>query len=128
MAEETTSGDGFPDSVRRLRNTALTTLENRLQILEIEIQEEKQRARILFYSTVILIVAGLMALITVGFLLVIAFWDHALWVLIALTSTYIITSLTALHIIRKNLKPPPFAETVRQIKKDRRWHSSRKQF
>jgi len=126
MAEQISSDEGFPNSARRLRDTALNILENRLQILEIEIKEEKQRARALFYSTVILLVTGLMAVVMVSFLLVVAFWDYAIWVLIALTIIYVISSLTALHVIRKNLKPPPFPETVSQIKKDRQWLSSKK--
>ena len=126
MANPTSSGEGFSGSVRRLRDTALAILENRLQILELEIHEEKQRARALFFSTVVLIVTGLMFLVTLGFLLVVAFWDYAVWVLIALTAIYGISSLTAILVIRKNLKMPPFAETVNQIKKDRHWLSSKR--
>ena len=124
MIEQT--NEGFLGTLKRLRDTLFTSFENRLQIVELELREEKDRALALFISAVVLILAGLMTLIAITFLAVVAFWEQAVWVLVGFGLVYGATGLTAILVIRNKLKTPPFAETINQIKKDRIWLFSRK--
>ena len=100
---------GFLSSLRQLLDTALGW------------REEKARAITLALSAAVLLFAGFMAMITLTFLAVVAFWDYAVWVLLGFGLFYLVTGLIAYVILRSRLKTPPFSESLRQLKKDREW-------
>lgn len=126
MTDHTATSEGYLGILRRLRDTLFTSVENRLQIVELELREEKDRALALLISVIVIILAGLMALITFTFLAVVAFWEHAVWVLVGFAILYGGSGLGAVLVMRNKLKTPPFPETINQIKKDREWIFSRK--
>ncbi len=120
---ETTSG-GLRGTASRLAGSLLALLQNRLQILSVELQEEKCRA-----ASLLLWLGAALAVATVGLglavltLAVLAWKVGELTGLIVLTALVILTALLLFRQFRLRLKqgPPPFAATIAEFKKDREW-------
>ncbi len=117
---------GFLGAVRHLFQTALAIVANRIELVALEFQEEKARAFSLVAWGAFMVLAIFMVMISISFLLVVAFWDQALWVLLGLSLFYVGAVLVAAAMVRQRLKAPLFSETINQLKKDREWLISRK--
>jgi uncharacterized membrane protein YqjE len=115
---------GLIDSVKRVGESALALLHNRLQLFSVELQEEKLRViqAVLWLCTgVILIFLGLaMAVGTVAMLV------HACWGvmgLAGLTALLIVVGAIVLAVMWNRLKASgsPFSGTLQELKKDSEW-------
>jgi uncharacterized membrane protein YqjE len=106
----------------RLLGGVLGLLHTRLDLLVVEMEEEKERVK----QTLLLAVAGLFCL-SFGLLLltlfvVVALWDeHRLLALGSLTVLYFVLGAAAMLLLRARARtrPRPFAATLEQIDKDR---------
>src|SRR5215510_310826 len=85
---------GLFSTVRRLLNTALAGVENRIELFLVELREERLRvceALVLGCAGAVL---GFMALLTFTVTLVVIFWDSArVQVLVALSAGYSVTTI-----------------------------------
>jgi uncharacterized membrane protein YqjE len=110
-------------SLRALAATSIGIVRTRLELLGIELAEEKTRV----LGMVILALAGLLCL-TLGllmfsFLVVVAFWDteyrHLSIVLVGLV--YLIAGAVMLLLVRKQAADAPiaFEETLAELERDR---------
>src|SRR5580704_4041296 len=122
MDEGHESSDGLLDSLRRLLDTGLGVAQNRLELLSVELQEEKQRLVELLALTFATVALGLMALIVISFTIVVLFWENGrLPVLIILSVVYTAATVWAACRLRALAKngPPPLRDSVEELKKDR---------
>jgi uncharacterized membrane protein YqjE len=117
------------DSLRRLLDSGLGLVQNRLELFALEFREEKARVTFLLFWTAAAAVFGLMALLLITATIVM--WvppQTRIWVLLGFSLLYLFGMIGAVLGVRHHLKhrPPPFATTLAELKKDRQWLGSRK--
>lgn len=116
--------------MRRLLHTSLGTIQNRIELIGIELQEEKTRfAEVFLWTAAAAFLAMLgLAVLTVGIAFLVG--DSARpYFLLGAGLLYLAAAAAAFLILRNKLRngPPPFSETVAQFKKDRQWLGSPKE-
>ncbi len=113
---------GFAGSLRALGDGLLATVQDRVELLSIELQEEKRHAiRSVAWIVSVLFLGGL-TLILGSVTLVYVFWDTArLAVLGGLTAFHFVATVAGAVYVRRLLArlPPPFEATLDEIKRDR---------
>jgi len=116
------ASSGFLASLRGLGDTLIGSVKDRLELLSIELHEEKFR----FFQTLIwisaVVFAAAMTLTFASILVVYLFWESArIGVLIGLTGFYATSLVTLAFSFRSYLarQPKPFAETLQEFKEDR---------
>lgn len=123
MAE---SGDrppgGLFDSLRGLLDAALGLVQRRVELLALELQEEKTRALDLVVRAAALVVLGLLTLVAATATLVVALWSTSpVLVLSLVTLAYGLGAAGLALGLRRRLRdgPKPFAGTIEEFRKDR---------
>ena len=108
-------------SFQRLAETVLNTVRNRLELLGIEISEEQQW----FVSSLCWAAAGLFCVFTAAIVvtfsaLILVTEELRFQVAIAFCLLYLLGAGVALLMVRRKLRrrPPPFQETIAEIRKD----------
>ena len=107
---------------RRLLDTALAAAQNRLELLSVELKEERVRLVELLLWTAAAVFFAVMALTVLTFAVVFLFWESARgYVLVALGLIYSTAALWSFVKLRNKLKneAAPFAESLSELKKDR---------
>jgi uncharacterized membrane protein YqjE len=115
---------GIIDSVKRVGESALALLHNRLQLFSVELQEEKLRfiqALVWLCAGVILVFLGLAIGVGAVDMLVYEKWRVA--GLADLTVLLLIIGAILLGVMWNRLKSngPPFSGTIQELKKDGEW-------
>ena len=113
---------GFLGSFRDLGDGLLATVEGRVELFSVELQEEKFRLiqAMLWISAVVF--AGMMAAMFASLTLVYLFWDSArLAVLGGLAAFYAAALVAIILAFRRHLarQPKPFAATLDELGADR---------
>ncbi len=113
---------GFLGSFRALGDGLLATVEGRVELFSVELQEEKFRLiqAMLWISAVVF--AGMMAAMFASLTLVYLFWDSArLAVLGGLAAFYAAALVAIILAFRRHLarQPKPFAATLDELGADR---------
>lgn len=121
MSEEPDPKPGVWGSLKRILDTLLATAQNRMELLAVELQEEKCRLMEALLFAVALAVCGIMALTLLTFLLVVVFWEHGrLLALGGLGALYLLGAGLAWRALQARLKArSAFAGTIDELKKDR---------
>jgi uncharacterized membrane protein YqjE len=123
METETPPDDGLhlAGAARQVAQRLLVILENRLQLLTVEVREERDRILLAIGLAIIMMMCGLMALITLTALIVVALWKvspvatlSVLTVLYAAAAVFLHARLSKLQRDWKTLPA-----TIEQLKKDR---------
>ncbi|MCG5072946.1 phage holin family protein [Paraburkholderia tagetis] len=109
-------------AVRRLLGSAFAMFHTRLELIGIELAEEKERLLGMLLLGLAAMLLGVMALIALTALIAIAFWDT--WRLQALAGITIVYALGALVCALKARNswrnaPPVFQATLEEFQKDR---------
>ena len=121
MDTSTEPSPGLFSAVRRLLNTALAGVENRIELFLVELREERFRVFEVLLLGCAATLLGFMALLTVTVTLVVVFWDSArVQVLVVLSAGYSVATigiLWRLKILLRNWSS--FAATLSELKKDR---------
>lgn len=126
MAEADQPSRGLFGSLAGMFDTLLATVQNRLELFAVELQEEKCRliealvwaAAVIFLA----IMAVTMLTLTVVFWAGIILGEEALfWTLGGFTLLYVTVAYGAFRALKQRLckRPLPFAETIAELKKDR---------
>jgi uncharacterized membrane protein YqjE len=121
MGENTPPPAGILESLRKLGRTGVAVLQNRLELLSIELEEQKARLVKVLVLAGTAIFMGNTALLAMSAAIVVLAGESArLAVLIGLSVVYILAALWAFRALRKELRsaPPPFQDTVSELKKD----------
>jgi len=113
---------GFLAAFRALGDSLLGTMQDRLELLSVELQEEKFRLIQTFIWISAAVFTGVMAITFASLTLVYLFWESArLAVLGGLTVFYAGALLAIIVAFRRYLarQPSPFAATLQEIGEDR---------
>jgi uncharacterized membrane protein YqjE len=108
--------------LRRLAGGLLGMLQTRLELIGIEMAEEKERLLFSLFIGLAGMLFSLMALITLTALVAAAFWDTYRWQSLAvLAALYAVAALVCALKARASLHhaPPIFPATLAELEKDR---------
>ncbi|MDB6169951.1 MAG: hypothetical protein JWM88_2815 [Verrucomicrobia bacterium] len=122
METPTPSSPGFVRSFRVLGDGLLGMLQDRLQLLSVELHEEKFRLIQIFIWISAAVFSAMMAVTFASLTLVYLFWENArLAALVGLTVLYSAALVTIIVSFRRYLarQPRPFAATLNEIGEDR---------
>jgi uncharacterized membrane protein YqjE len=112
----------FSASLKRVGAIFMEGVEDRLQLLALDLQGEKLRLIPLLVGVVAGLLAACMALLFGNVLLLLIFWDsHRLLVGGGLFLFYLLLAVALGLFVRRRLKtsPTPFASTLEVLRKDR---------
>ncbi len=113
---------GFRGLIGAIGATVAEIARSRLELFSLELQEEKIRLIRLLVMTAAALFCGGMAFVLLNVTLVYLFWETArLTVLVSLTVFYaLLLAGLAFGLMRSIARHPlPFAETLREFRKDR---------
>lgn len=120
MAEGNQSG-GLFSSVRRMADTCLSSVHNRVELFGLELQEEKLRLVRLLLWTVAALFAGFLAITVITIAVVMIFPEEHRRVVVSVFGVFYAIVATVLGLkLRREIKnaPPPLADTTAELKKD----------
>ena len=113
---------GFLGSFRTLGDGLLASVQDRLKLFSLELQEEKFRLIQTFLWISAAVFTGMLALTFASLMLVYLFWESARVVVLGgLTALYAGALVAIIVAFRRFLarQPDPFAATLREIGEDR---------
>jgi uncharacterized membrane protein YqjE len=128
MDDPAGASDGVLGSLRRLLDTGLSIGQNRLELLAVELQEEKLRLVQIFILVSAVVAFALMSLTMLSLTLVVLFWESSrLAVLGGLSLFYLLATGASWRVLSKRLgrQSAPFSGSVAEMKKDKEWLDSR---
>jgi uncharacterized membrane protein YqjE len=109
------------DTARRLWASVLEGVHLRVELLALEVGEERKRLVELVLSALIAVFAGFMVVLSVNVVLLVLFWDtHRVGAAVAMCAFYALTALAAAayHRSRSRRTVPPFAATADVLARD----------
>ena len=116
------SSTGLLASLRRLGENLLSTVHDRIELVAVELQEEKLRLVQTFIWISTAVFTGMMALVFVSLTIVYLFWDQwRLGVLITLAVVYTLIFIAVVLAFRRHLarEPRPLDATLKELAEDR---------
>ena len=121
MAEPGESGGGILASLGRLLKTALAIGQNRLELLLVELQEERWRVfDLLLLSGLVLILAAMTLTVATVTIVVVCMKADRLDLVVALMVAYLVATVIGFWRLRSRLKRwVPFSATLAELKKDK---------
>ncbi len=123
MSETNAEQPGLIHSLKRLSHTVAAVAQNRIELLLVELQEERSRLVGMLILAAAGAVCGLMALIVLTFTLVLVSGDQSrIAVLVGLGSAYLAGAGLAFWKLNTQLKSwEAFSATLAELRKDRAW-------
>jgi uncharacterized membrane protein YqjE len=122
MTTDTQSQRADRSPLRRIFGSVFSILQTRLELIGIELAEEKDRLLAVLFLGLAAMMLAMMALIALTALIAIAFWDTYRWQSLAgITVVYAIAALVCGLRARSNLHNAPavFEATLNEFEKDR---------
>ncbi len=122
MDTATSGPAGFLGSLRSLGDGLLAMLQDRLELVAIELREEKFRLIRTFVWVCAIVFAGMMAVVFASLTLVYLFWESArLAVLVGLSAFYAGALVVMILAFRRHLARQPglFSATREELAEDR---------
>jgi uncharacterized membrane protein YqjE len=113
--------------LRRMAETLLSTAQNRVELLSVELQEEKYwLVSTLLSGAAAVFFGGLAIIFGVATIVYIVPDGARPWVLGAFSVLFLFLTIQATMALRRSLrdKPPPLSDTVGELKKDIEWMRS----
>ena len=121
MEAATESTPDLGQTTKRISRRLLVIAENRLQLLKLEVEEEREHILVSIWLALGLAVFGLLAGVALTVLIAVAFWEHSpILALLALLVVYTLAAVGCywrLVQLQKNWQTLP--ATLEQLKKDR---------
>jgi uncharacterized membrane protein YqjE len=122
MTTDTQSQRAERSPLRRIFSSVFSILQTRLELIGIELAEEKDRLLAVLFLGLAAMMLAMMSLIALTALIAIAFWDTYRWQALAgITIVYAIAALICGLRARSNLHNAPavFEATIHEFEKDR---------
>jgi uncharacterized membrane protein YqjE len=121
METSTTNGVHLGDATKRIAQRVSVIFENRLQLLMIEAEEERERVLLAILLALCTAVFSLLAGVTLTVIVVVAFWTHSpIVALLALAAIYIVAAMIFyVRLTRLQRDWQTLPATLEQLKKDR---------
>jgi uncharacterized membrane protein YqjE len=120
---ETTSDNGthLGDATKRITQRVFVIFENRLQLLMVEVQEERERVLLAILLGLCAAAFGLLAGVTLTVVIAVALWEHSpIIALLVLAVIYIIAAVVFYgRLVRLQRDWQTLPGTLDQLKKDR---------
>ena len=113
--------DGIVQSGRRMLAILIGMMRTRLNLLAVELMEEKSRIWLMLVLTALALIFASMALLMLSLLVIVAFWDdNRLLAIGSLLAFYVAATLGALFFLRHKAKMGSslFAGTLGELAKD----------
>jgi uncharacterized membrane protein YqjE len=122
MKTERQSPHDTQGPLRRIVSSVFAIFETRLELIGIELAQEKERLIGVLFLGLAAMMLCMMALITLTVLVAIAFWDTYRWQsLVVITLVYLLVAVLCALRARSGLLDAPnvFDSTIAEFKKDR---------
>jgi uncharacterized membrane protein YqjE len=122
METSTPASPGFLSSIRDLADSLLSSVHDRIELVSVELQEEKYRLIQIFIWISAAIFTGMMAITFASITIVYLFWENArIAALSGLTALYTVALGAIVFGFRRYLarQPRPFSGTLQEMKLDR---------
>jgi uncharacterized membrane protein YqjE len=122
METDTPASVGFLGSFRALGDSLLATVQDRLDLLSVELQEEKFRLIQTFIWISAAVFTGMMAVAFASLTLVYLFWESARLAVLGGLTVFYVGALVAIVIAFRRFiarQPKPFSATRQEIGEDR---------
>jgi len=129
MSETEPPPGGVLDSFRRLCDSGLAQVQNRIELFAVEFQEEKTRLlKTLVIAAGVFFLAGVAVIMVTLTVVWLAGESARLPLLIAFCAIYLAGAAGGFLALRKMIcgAPPPFQDTISELKKDRDWLNPRR--
>lgn len=113
--------DGIVRSGRRMLAILVSMVRTRLNLLAVELMQEKSRIWLLLLLTALALLFALMALLTLSLFVIVAFWDdNRLLAIGCLFAFYVAATLATLFVLRRKSKVGSklFSGTLDELAKD----------
>ena len=121
MQASSDNGLQLGDATKRIAQRMFVIVENRLQLLMVEAQEERERVLLAILLALCAAAFGLLAGVTLTVVIAVALWEHspiiALLVLVALYTIAAVAFYGRLFRLQRDWQTLP--GTLEQLKKDR---------
>jgi len=115
-------------SLRRIGESLLGAMEDRIELFSVELQEEKAwLISTLIWCAATVFFGGLAILLVVGAIVYLAPEGARGWILVGFAAFFSFITVNAVTGLRRALrdKPPPFSDTIGELRKDIEWIRSR---
>jgi len=122
--DESEHSSGLLASLRRMAETALRTVQNRVELFAAELQEEKSwLIATLLWAAATVFFCGMAVVFVVGTVVYVAPESARPWVLGGISILFVYLAVNAVVGLRRSLrqKPTPMADTIGELKKDLDW-------
>ena len=104
---------------RRTLGTCIGALENRAELFAVEFEEENDRLlRLVIFGVIALFLTMLTVLLVTGIVIFLVSAPYRLYAAATFAAFYLAGAVSAGLVLKKLLKQAPFAESLKQIKKD----------
>ncbi len=116
------------NSARRIVDTLLCTVRNRVELLALEVQEEKWRAVVLLaWAAAALFFAFTAAIVVTITIVAFAPSEARPFVLLGFSVLYLFLAVLAVIGLKRQLRdrPAPLSDSIAELKKDIAWFRSR---
>lgn len=110
---------GIFGSVHRAIGSIRHMINTRIELLTVELREEKSRALSLIFLSFGALFFSFLFFMAVTAATAVYFADNAFAVLLGFSAFYLIGALGLVMMLRSRVKAPMFPETIAQLKKDR---------
>jgi uncharacterized membrane protein YqjE len=121
MESHAPRSSGLLGSLRSFADGILASAQDRIQLLAIELQEEKFRLIQIVLWVSALVLLALLAVVFASLALVVVFWEARVAVVLSLAASYLVGFIGVALAFRSYLKrqPRPFAATIGELQGDR---------
>ena len=129
MTDGNSKPPGLGGLARKLALTGFAALQNRGELLQVELQEEKNRVVELFIWAVAACFLGMLFLLVITATVILLFSaERRIYVAGAFSLVYLIGAILAFLNLKALVKSAslPLADTMGEVKKDREWLESLK--
>jgi len=110
---------GISGALSQFGASLVELFHTRLELVTVEFEEERERAKDMLVLTVIATVFFSFALIVLSVLVVFLFWDtHPVGALVSVTLVYAAIGVVAVVLLRRNRLTRPFAATLAELERD----------
>lgn len=122
MPNDTHSPHSSHGPLRRMIASVFALLHSRLELIGVELAEERERIVAVIFLGLIAVTFAMLALISLTALIAVAFWDSYRWqVLAGITAVYALAAVICALRARAGLHSAPifFETTLHEFEKDR---------
>ncbi len=114
---------GLFESLRSMLATSIELVQNRLELVVVELEEEIHRLAVTLLWSIVGILAGGLTALLLALTIVIAFWDtHRLLAASLVTAVFALLTGAALYVVRQRSaqRPGLLAATLTELRRDAR--------